>query len=78
MQSTRPHRAWVALVAIAAAMATVAPAWSGDWTYWRGARQNGTSTETGLVSTWSPEGENLIWKAEFIGRSTPVVVDGMV
>jgi outer membrane protein assembly factor BamB len=78
MQSRRPHRAWIVLATLAVAMATVAPAWSGDWTYWRGSRQNGTSPETGLVSTWSPEGENLIWKTEFIGRSTPVVVDGQV
>jgi outer membrane protein assembly factor BamB len=78
MQSRRSHRAWIVLAALVAATAAVAPAWSGDWTYWRGSLQNGTSTETGLVSTWSPEGENLIWKTEFIGRSTPVVVDGQV
>ncbi|MCZ6600446.1 MAG: PQQ-binding-like beta-propeller repeat protein [Acidobacteria bacterium] len=49
-----------------------------DWPAWRGPRQDGTSTETGLVSSWSPGGENMIWKAEFIGRSTPVVVNGRV
>ena len=49
-----------------------------DWPLWRGPFQNGTSAETGLVSGWSPEGENLLWKAAFIGRSTPVVVHGRV
>ncbi len=55
---------------------SVAPLGAGEWPGWRGPEQNGISTETGLVSSWSPEGENLIWKAEFIGRSTPVVFDG--
>ena len=49
-----------------------------DWSAWRGAAQNGTSSETGLISTWSQEGENLIWKAEFIGRSTPIVLNRRV
>jgi outer membrane protein assembly factor BamB len=49
-----------------------------DWPAWRGPQQDGSSTEMGLVSNWSPEGENLLWKADFIGRSTPVVVDGRV
>ena len=33
-----------------------------DWTHWRGPMQTGASPETGLVSTWSLEGENLIWR----------------
>lgn len=49
-----------------------------DWTHWRGPMQNGASPETGLVSTWSLEGENLAWKSEFIGRSTPVITNGRV
>jgi outer membrane protein assembly factor BamB len=49
-----------------------------EWASWRGPHQNGVSDETGLVSTWSASGENLIWKADFIGRSTPVVFDGRV
>ncbi len=56
----------------------VATASASEWTSWRGPAYNGSSTETNLVSSWSPEGENLIWFAEFIGRSTPVVVDGRV
>ena len=34
-----------------------------DWSNWRGPQRDGTSDETGLVSSWSPGGENLIWKA---------------
>jgi outer membrane protein assembly factor BamB len=49
-----------------------------EWPDWRGPRMNGTSTETGLVSSWSRDGENLIWKAPLVGRSTPVIVDGRV
>jgi outer membrane protein assembly factor BamB len=49
-----------------------------DWPSWRGPNQNGASTETGLVSTWSLAGENLIWQADFIGRSTPVIMNGRV
>ena len=49
-----------------------------DWPSWRGPNQDGTSAETGLISTWSVEGENLLWQAEFIGRSTPIVLNGRV
>ncbi|MDZ7361354.1 MAG: PQQ-binding-like beta-propeller repeat protein [candidate division KSB1 bacterium] len=49
-----------------------------DWPHWRGPNQNGTSNETGLISTWALAGENLIWQADFIGRSTPVIMNGRV
>lgn len=62
----------VALVGLLASGLAVAA----DWPGWRGPDFNGASDETGLVSSWSPDGENLLWKAEFIGRSTPVIVDG--
>src|SRR5262245_65918024 len=44
-----------------------------DWPEWRGAARTGTSTETGLPTSWSPSGENLAWKAAYGGRSSPVV-----
>ena len=50
----------------------------GDWAGWRGPSQNGVGHDTGLISEWSPEGTNLLWRADFIGRSTPVVLDGRV
>ena len=49
-----------------------------DWPLWRGADGNGVSTEVGLPSTWSAEGENLRWKVPMGGRSTPIVVGGRV
>ena len=49
-----------------------------DWPSWRGPNQSGVSPEKGLISQWSVSGENLIWKADFVGRSTPVVMNGRV
>ena len=49
-----------------------------DWPSWRGRAQNGVSDETGLVTSWSTDGENLIWFQEYVGRSTPAVFDGRV
>ena len=51
---------------------------SADWPSWRGPYQNGTSPEKGLISQWSISGENLLWKQDFVGRSTPVVMNGRV
>src|SRR3990172_4499115 len=49
-----------------------------DWPGWRGPQQNGVSTETGLISKWSTQGENLIWRVDFRGRSTPIIMNGRV
>jgi outer membrane protein assembly factor BamB len=47
-----------------------------DWPMWRGPNSDGFSPETNLPSTWSPEGENLLWKVPIGSRSTPVVLRG--
>ena len=44
-----------------------------DWPDWRGPARTGTSPETGLVTAWSPAGENLAWRVPYGGRSGPVV-----
>ena len=49
-----------------------------DWPSWRGPNQTGSSSQTGLISNWSLDGENLIWKADFMGRSTPIVLNNRV
>lgn len=50
-----------------------------DWPYWRGPEMNGISREKGLPDSWSPDGENLIWKSAELGtRSTPIVMNGML
>jgi outer membrane protein assembly factor BamB len=49
-----------------------------DWTDWRGPARNGVSLEKGLPTSWSPKGENLVWKAPYGGRSAPIVMGGRV
>ena len=53
-----------------------------DWPYWRGPEMNGTSREKNIPTEWSPDTigqNNLIWKNEEAGgRSTPIVMDGLV
>jgi outer membrane protein assembly factor BamB len=45
-----------------------------DWPDWRGPSRDGTSPEKGLPTKWSPQGENLAWKAPYGGRSGPIVL----
>lgn len=49
-----------------------------DWPVWRGVNSDGVSPDAGLPSHWSPEGENLLWKAPVGARSTPIVFGGQV
>jgi outer membrane protein assembly factor BamB len=49
-----------------------------DWPAWRGPHQDGVADDSGLISKWSPAGENLAWRADLVGRSTPVAVGGRV
>jgi outer membrane protein assembly factor BamB len=71
-------RSWhVGLVSSGIALlATAGALHAAEWPSWRGPGYDGVSAETGLVSSWSPAGENLVWKADFVGRSTPVVLRG--
>lgn len=58
--------------------ATADPASGSDWVEWRGPTRDGVSSEKGLPDKWSPKGENLVWKAPFGGRSTPIVMGNRV
>jgi len=50
-----------------------------DWTNWRGPEQNGISRETGLIESWDPDGENVLWKNDELSTvSTPIVMRGKV
>jgi outer membrane protein assembly factor BamB len=49
-----------------------------DWYQWRGPEQNGVSREKGLPDKWSPEGENVVWKQPYGGRTVPIVMNGRV
>ena len=75
MRLDRPSSKWsIALLAL-----LVSAPLAAEWPNWRGPGQKAVSTETGLVSKWSPEGENLAWHVpDLVGRSTPVVLDGRV
>src|SRR5262249_4977137 len=48
------------------------------WPDWRGLARDGVSQEKGLPERWSPNGENLVWKAPYGGRSAPIVMSGRV
>ncbi len=67
----------VFLVVLGTAIGSL-PAAAEDWPQWRGPGQDGIARETGLIESWSRDGENLIWRHDFIGRSTPVVLGGRV
>lgn len=62
---------------IALCLAAV-PSPAADWPNWRGPNRSGVSEDTGLVTAWSRAGENLVWRADFTARSTPIVFDGRV
>lgn len=68
------------LAVLASCLVASGPAFAepGQWSQWRGPDGTGFSPQTGLIDGWSLEGENLIWRADFTGRSTPVVFDGRV
>lgn len=54
------------------------PARAAEWASWRGVGADGVASSAGLPETWSADGENLLWKAPYGGRATPIVVDGRV
>ena len=54
-------------------LAVALPLLAGDWPDWRGPKRDGSSPEKNLPNTWSPQGENLLWKVPYGGISAPVV-----
>ena len=57
-----------------AAFLFAASLFASDWPEIRGPQRDGRSDETGLPESWSPDGENLLFKAPYGGRSTPVIL----
>ncbi len=53
-----------------------------DWPTWRGPEQNGVSRETDLPASFKDDpkakNNNLVWKAPYGTRSTPIVMNGRV
>ena len=68
----RQRRKWAALLTLLTTLAASVEA--GDWAAWRGPVQTGVAYETGLPDT----GKQILWRAPYGGRSTPVIVDGRV
>lgn len=67
-----------AAYAAALLLCTAGGAAGNDWPYWRGPEQNGMTREKAVVTSWSRDGENVLWKVPLGGRSTPIVMDGRV
>lgn len=63
-------------------LSLVLPLAAADWYHWRGPFQTGVSPEKDLPDRWSPDPKapdnNLIWKAHYGCRSTPLVMNGRV
>ncbi len=54
----------------------VSTAAAGDWLEWRGPLAAGYAPEKAVVTSWSPGGENVLWRNPSGGRTTPVLHDG--
>ena len=61
------------VLSLLACMLLAATPSAAQWPDWRGPDRDGRSPETGLPESWSPDGDNLAWKAPYGGRSTPVI-----
>ncbi len=68
------------LLIVVGLLTAATPAEAADWYNWRGPWENGVSPETNLPDKWSPDPKepdsNLIWKASYGCRSTPLVMNG--
>ncbi len=68
-------RTFAPLIGVSILVCGVAAA---DWPEVRGPARDGSSTETSLPNSWSPVGENLLWRAPFGSASAPVVLGDRV
>ena len=46
----------------------------GDWPDQRGPNRDGVSKETGLPEKWTLNGDGMLWRAPYGGRSAPVIM----
>jgi outer membrane protein assembly factor BamB len=70
-----PISRWLSGLMVLPIIASLAVA---DWPHWRGGDQHGTSPEKELPSSWSKEGQNMLWHAPVGCRSTPLVLNDRV
>ncbi len=55
----------------------ISPAFAADWPQWLGPNRNGTSAETGLLTTWPKDGPKVLWThAGGEGYSSLAIADG--
>ena len=52
------------------------PAAGHDWPSWRGPEQKGLVHEPAQVTSWSQDGQNVLWHQPLGGRTTPLVYKG--
>jgi outer membrane protein assembly factor BamB len=50
----------------------------GDWPEQRGPNRDGISLETGLIDKWTFNGQNMLWRVPYGGRSAPIVMGNRV
>jgi outer membrane protein assembly factor BamB len=50
----------------------------GDWPEARGPNRDGVSLETGLLDKWALNGDGMLWRAPYGGRSAPLVMGNRV
>lgn len=60
--------------AVLATTLSLSPVFADNWPQWRGPKNDGHSTETGLVAEWGLE-KNIVWKLDLpgSGSSTPCI-----
>jgi outer membrane protein assembly factor BamB len=78
MSTLLPRHPSVIILSLLLLLSATPASSAGDWAEWRGPARDGVSPEKNLPAKWSPAGENLLWKAPYGGRSTPVVMGDRV
>jgi outer membrane protein assembly factor BamB len=79
MKLTLLRNGLFATLLIASSAASNVPVQAENWPQWRGPRNDGISTEKGIVAKWSLD-KNVAWKTPMPGRAgaTPVICDDRV
>ena len=75
MRHTTVMRFLPLVLAVSVLVAVPIPGFSqgSDWPDWRGPTRDGRSPEKNLPESWSPDGENLLWRVPYGGRSAPII-----
>src|SRR6516162_8257959 len=52
------------VAAIVTSLVGLSLVWAADWPQFLGPNRNGSSPETGLLTTWPADGPKVLWKVE--------------